>query len=77
MPVYLKTEEFSTAATATLRRPEFAGNRKHRTQISEALDSITSNMSEGYEQSTDAAMANCLFVAKGLGGGSRVAAEGC
>jgi four helix bundle protein len=64
MPVYLKAQEFSSAVTAFLGRPGFVKNYRHRTQISEALDSILSNMSEGYEQPTDAALAHYLYVSK-------------
>jgi four helix bundle protein len=65
LSVYLKALEFSMAVTAFLERPAFVRIPKHRSQISEALDSIFSNMSEGYEMSTDAALANYLYISKG------------
>jgi four helix bundle protein len=65
LPVYAKASEFSIAVTAILERPAFVRNHKHRTQISEALDSVLSNMSEGYELSSDAALANFLYISKG------------
>ena len=65
LPVYAKAREFSIAVTALLERPGFVRNIKHRMQISEALDSILSNMSEGYELSSDAALANFLYISKG------------
>ena len=65
LPVYLKAKELEVAVVALLDRPVFVRNRKHRDQISEAVDSILSNMSEGYEQSTDASLAKYLYTSKG------------
>ena len=65
LPVFLKACELFVAVTALLDRPAFIKNQKHRTQIAEALDSVLSNMSEGYEQSTDAHLANYLYTSKG------------
>jgi four helix bundle protein len=65
LPVFSKASELSVAVTALLGRPAFIKNHKHRTQIAEALDSVLSNMSEGYEQSTDAHLASFLYTSKG------------
>src|SRR5690242_13473061 len=65
LPVYLKARDFTVAVTALLARPPFVRNHKHRAQITEALDSILANMSEGYEESSDAGLANYLYTSKG------------
>ena len=65
MSVYLKACEFSIAVTAIIHRPAFGRNRKLKDQIADANESILSNMAEGFEQSTDAAVANYLYLAKG------------
>src|SRR6185503_9996190 len=65
LPVYLKARDFTVAVTALLDRPAFVRNRKHRDQISEAVDSILANMSEGYEQSSDAGLAKYLYTSIG------------
>jgi four helix bundle protein len=65
LPVYSKALEFSVAVTALLSRPAFGKNRNLRDQIDDANDSILSNMSEGFEQPTDKAVAKYLFDAKG------------
>ena len=65
LPVFLKAQELSVAVTAILALPAFVKNHTHRTQIAAALDSIQSNMSEGYEQSTDAHLASYLYRSKG------------
>jgi four helix bundle protein len=63
--VWKKAEAFSNAVTAILTRPAFGRNCKLLEQIENALDSITANMSEGFEQPTDRGFANYLFIAKG------------
>jgi four helix bundle protein len=63
--VWKKADAFSDAVTAILARPPFGRNRKLLEQIETAVDSITSNMSEGFEQPTDRGFANYLFIAKG------------
>jgi four helix bundle protein len=65
LPIYPKAVEFCSAVTALLERPTFGRNRELRDQIDGANDSILSNMSEGFEQSTDKALEKYLFVAKG------------
>ena len=65
MSVYLKARDFSIAVSSIIERPAFGRKRKLKDQIAEANDSILSNMSEGFEQSTDASVASYLYVAKG------------
>ena len=63
--VWTKATAFSDAVTAILTRSAFGKNTKLLGQIENALDSITANMSEGFDQPTDRAFANYLFTAKG------------
>jgi four helix bundle protein len=65
MDVFLKACDFSGVVTAIIARSAFAKNRKLKDQIAEANESILSNMAEGFEQSTDAALAKYLYIAKG------------
>jgi four helix bundle protein len=53
LPVYQKAVEFWRAVTAILESPALRRDRKLHEQISDANDSITANMHEGFEQSTD------------------------
>ena len=64
LPIYEKAETFWGAVHATLEAPRLRRYRKLHQQISEANDSITSNMAEGFEQSTDRAFANFLTHSK-------------
>jgi four helix bundle protein len=65
LAVYQKALELWTAVTALLDRSAFRRDRQLRDQISEANDSIASNIAEGFEQSTDRAFARYLVIAKG------------
>jgi four helix bundle protein len=65
LPVFVKALEFWNAVNAILDRPGLRRNRRLWDQISEANDSITSNMREGFEQSSDDGFANFLMYAKG------------
>jgi four helix bundle protein len=65
LPLYSKVLEFWEATTAILKRSTVRRNRRLYDQIEEANDSIESNLREGFEQPTDAAFANFVFIAKG------------
>ena len=65
LPVYGKAVAFWHAVNAILELPRLRKDRNLHDQISEANDSITSNMIEGFEQPTDRAFANFLTHAKG------------
>jgi four helix bundle protein len=65
MSVFLKARDFSVAVSAIIARQAFGTNRRLKNQIAEANESILSNLAEGFEQSTDAAVANYLYIAKG------------
>jgi four helix bundle protein len=64
LPIYSRASAFCTAVTAILERPAFGRNRDLRDQIDDANDSILANMSEGFEQPTDAGLAKFLYHAK-------------
>src|SRR5687768_7609680 len=65
LPIYKHAVDFCAAVTAVLARPALRRNRQLHKQIDTANDSITANMEEGFEQSTDRLFANYLFIAKG------------
>jgi four helix bundle protein len=65
LPVFQKALEFCDAVTAILGRPGLCKDRKLWEQINDANDSITANMREGFEQSTDAGFAKFLYHSKG------------
>jgi four helix bundle protein len=54
----------SAAVTAILARPAFQADRRLRDEIRPATDSVGSDISEGFPQSTDKAFAEYLVHAK-------------
>jgi four helix bundle protein len=62
---YQKATEFSRSVIALLERSAFGKERKLREQITEASDSISANLAEGFEQPTDRAFGNYVFHSKG------------
>ncbi len=65
LPIYWKAREFTAAADAILRVPRVRSDRDLWGQLSDANDSIVSNMREGFEQPTDDAFAKYLNYSKG------------
>ena len=65
LPLYSKIREFWDATTAILQRSTLRKNRDLYEQIENANDSIDANMREGFEQPSDAAFADFVFIAKG------------
>ena len=65
LPLHKSTREFWEAVTAILDRPGLRRDRALREQLERANDSIEANLREGFEQPTDAAFANFVFIAKG------------
>jgi four helix bundle protein len=63
--VYQMGTAFAVAVDALLERPAYRRNRKLHAQTSDANDSITANISEGFEQATDAQFARFLSYSKG------------
>ena len=64
LSIYHKAEAFWSAVTAILESPRLRKDRRLHAQIADANDSITSNMAEGFEQSTDRAFAKFLTDSK-------------
>jgi four helix bundle protein len=64
LKVFSKGTELSDAVNAILQRPVLRRNSKTWNQISEANDSILSNMQEGFEQSSDDGFAKYLVYSK-------------
>ena len=65
LPIYSKVVEFWSAVNALLDKPRLRNDRDLHGQISRAIDSVPSNMVEGFEQATDRAFANFLTYSKG------------
>jgi four helix bundle protein len=65
LPVYQKVTELGIAINAILDRPGVRKDWKLRNQISDAMDSATANIEEGFEQGTDRAFAKYLSTSKG------------
>jgi four helix bundle protein len=65
---YQKSVGFTRSVTALLDRPAFVKDYKLRDQISDAVDSITANLREGYEQPTDRMFSNYVYHSKGSAG---------
>jgi len=65
LPLCASAREFWDAVTAILNRPGLRRDHALRDQIERANDSIDANLREGFEQPTDAAFANFVFISKG------------
>jgi four helix bundle protein len=65
LPLYASVLEFWSAVSEILKTPRLRRDFNLCRQIEDANDSIDANMKEGFEQPTDAAFANFVFVAKG------------
>ena len=64
LPVYAAAVKFCSAVNAILQRSAVCRDFDVHGQISSANDSITANMKEGFEQSTDKSFANFLTHSK-------------
>ena len=62
--VHQKAIEFCRSINAILERPALRRDRKLHEQIDDANDSITANLSEGFEQSSDAGFASYVHHSK-------------
>jgi four helix bundle protein len=65
LPVFGRAMEFWLAVNAIIERPQVRRIRRRYEQISEANDSITSNLREGFELPSDDAFANFVSYSKG------------
>jgi four helix bundle protein len=65
LPLSKEVRKFSDEVTAILQTPALRRNRKLLEQIEDALESIESNLEEGFQAPTDAAFENFVFIAKG------------
>ena len=68
---FQRATAFWELVNALLDKQEFSKDCNLRNQIRRAIDSITANFSEGFEQPTDRAFANFLFTSKGSTAESR------
>jgi four helix bundle protein len=62
--IWKKALEFWEAVNALLDRPGFSKDYDLRNQIRDAIDSVLSNIPEGFEQPTDRSFAQYLFRSK-------------
>jgi four helix bundle protein len=60
-----KAQEFCEAVTATLNQSRVRKDSKIHKQITDANDSIVSNIDEGFEQESDDGFAKFLYYSKG------------
>jgi four helix bundle protein len=74
LPLYTKVLEFWHAVSAILERSALRRNRRLYDRIDDANDSIESNISEGFQQPTDAAFANFVGISRPR---SRKSSRGC
>ena len=61
LKVWQRAREFCVAVNALLGRAGFQRDRKLREQLSDAVDSVISNIAEGFAQPTDRAFARFLY----------------
>jgi four helix bundle protein len=64
LPIYDEVRKFWEAVHEILQTPALRRNRKLHEQIETANDSVDSNMKEGFEQPSDVAFSNFVFIAK-------------
>ena len=64
LPVYQAAQKLACAVDAILERPGLRRNRLLHDQLSDANDSVTSNIAEGFDQPTDKAFSAFLFHSK-------------
>ena len=62
--VFQRAEQMWDAVNAILQAPRLRQDLRLHAQLSDASDSVVSNISEGFEQPTDRAFAKYLFIAK-------------
>jgi four helix bundle protein len=62
--IWRKAQEFWEAVNALLEHPGFIKNRDLKDQIRDAIDSVISNIPEGFEQPTDRSFAQYLYRSK-------------
>lgn len=65
LPVYQAAMRLWGAVNALLDRDALRRNRKLHEQISDANDSVPSNIAEGFDQPSDAAFSRYLYHSKG------------
>lgn len=65
LPIYQHALKLCSAVIDLLNKPGLRRDHKLRNQISDANDSITANMEEGFAQTTDALFAKYLGYARG------------
>lgn len=64
LQIFQKARELWRAVNALLDRPALRRDRQLHEQLADAMDSVVSNIGEGYEQPTDRAFARYLYDAK-------------
>jgi four helix bundle protein len=62
--IWKKALQFWEAVNPLLERPEFGKNYDLKNQIRDAIDSVISNIPEGFEQPTDRSFAQYLYRSK-------------
>ena len=62
--IWKKALQFWEAVDALLERPAFGKNYDLKNQITDAIDSVLSNIPEGFEQPTDRSFAQYLYRSK-------------
>jgi four helix bundle protein len=64
LKVWQRAREFCVAVSAIVGRPGFQRDRRLREQLGDAVDSVISNIAEGFAQPSDRAFARYLFISK-------------
>jgi four helix bundle protein len=64
LKVWQRARQFCVAVNAIIGRPGFQRDRRLRDQLSDAVDSVISNIAEGFTHPSDRAFARYLFISK-------------
>jgi four helix bundle protein len=71
LKLWQRADELWDAINALLGRPGLKRDLRLRNQLSDASDSIVSNIAEGFEQSSDRGFVRFLYIAKSSNGEAR------
>jgi four helix bundle protein len=71
LQIWQRAVQLDVAVSAIIEKPGFQKDRRLKEQILDAVDSVVSNIAEGFEQPTDRACAKYLYTSKASNGETR------
>ena len=71
LQIWQRAVQLDVAVSAIIENPGFQKDRRLKEQTLDAVDSLVSNIAEGFEQPTDRAFAKYLYTSKASNGEAR------